>query len=150
MSVDATPSCEPGCSIGEFTALLAARCEQVPASDPSSTAVAAARRRCGAYSNVTVTVAALPADLPDRYFDLILFSEIGYYFSAPQLRLAAKRLQERLRPQGELMAVHWPGQSSDHMLHGDEVGQILVQTLGPSAVHRRIESGFRIDLWRRP
>jgi SAM-dependent methyltransferase len=141
---------EPGCSIGEFTALLATRCERVFASDLSGTAVAAARRRCGACPNVTVTVGALPADLPEGYFDLIIFSEIGYYFSAGELRRVASLLHERLLPQGELMAVHWLGRSVDHILHGDEVGRILTQVLGERAGQRRIENGFRVDLWRRP
>jgi SAM-dependent methyltransferase len=140
---------EPGCSIGEFTALLAPRCETVDASDISPTAVAAARRRCAAYPQVKVTVGALPDQLPRGPFDLIVFSELGYYFSEGALRLLGASLYERLLPGGELMAVHWLGHSADHVLHGNDAARILRDCLGSAQAEERIEAGFRVDLWRR-
>jgi SAM-dependent methyltransferase len=143
---------EPGCSIGEFTALLAPRCQRIFASDISPSAVAAARKRCAAHAHVDITVGALPDQISGGRFDLIVFSELGYYFSEPQLQQIGASLYERLLPGGELMAVHWLGNSADHVLHGNDVGQILGDCLSPyQATERieRIEAGFRIDLWRR-
>ncbi len=145
---------EPGCSIGEFTALLAPRCQRIFASDVSPSAVAAARNRCAAHAHVDITVGALPDQMPAGRFDLIVFSELGYYFSEPQLEQIGASLYERLLPGGELMAVHWLGNSPDHVLHGNDVARILGDCLSAypdQATERieRIEAGFRIDLWRR-
>jgi SAM-dependent methyltransferase len=143
---------EPGCSIGEFTALLAARCQRVVASDVSPSAVAAARKRCAAHAHVDITVGALPDQIPAGRFDLIVFSELGYYFPESQLQQIGASLYERLLPGGELMAVHWLGHSPDHVLHGNDVARILGDCLSPHPVTKRIErieEGFRVDLWRR-
>jgi SAM-dependent methyltransferase len=143
---------EPGCSIGEFTALLAARCHRVVASDVSPSAVAAARKRCAAHGHVDITVGALPDQMPVGRFDLIVFSELGYYFPEGQLQQIGASLYERLLPGGELMAVHWLGNSPDHVLHGNDVARILRDCLSPYPVSERverIEESFRVDLWRR-
>jgi protein-L-isoaspartate O-methyltransferase len=144
---------EPGCSIGEFTASLAMRCQRVIASDVSASAVAAARRRCAAFAHVDITVGALPDQMPRGPFDLIVFSELGYYFPAPQLQQIGASLYERLLPGGELMAVNWLGQSADHVLHGNDVARILRECLSPhqaaQQMTERMEKGFRIDVWRR-
>lgn len=144
---------EPGCSVGEFTALLATRCQRVIASDVSSSAVATARRRCAAFAQVDIAVGALPDQMPRGPFDLIVFSEIGYYFSVPQLHQIGASLYERLLPGGELLAVNWLGQSADHVLHGNDVARILRECLcahqAAQHVTQRVEEGFRIDLWRR-
>jgi SAM-dependent methyltransferase len=145
---------EPGCSIGEFTGLLAPRCQRLIANDVSPSAVAAARKRCAAHAHVEITVGALPDQVPGGCFDLIVFSELGYYFSEPQLRRIGASLYARLLPGGELMAVHWLGDSPDHVLHGNEAARILGDCLSPhgatESIERieRIEAGFRVDLWR--
>lgn len=138
---------EPGCSIGEFTALLAPICERVLASDASATAVTRARARCDAFGNVSVVQAILPRQLPQGPFDLIVFAEMGYYFRPRQLAALTGALFERLAPGGELLAVHWLGHSADHLLHGDEVARILTQTLAPRSVTTQRYDGFRIDAW---
>jgi SAM-dependent methyltransferase len=143
---------EPGCSIGEFTALLAPRCQRILASDVSPSAVAAARKRCAAHAHVDITLGALPDQIAAGRFDLIVFSELGYYFSEPQLRQIGASLYERLLPAGELMAVHWLGDSPDHVLHGNVAARILGDCLTSyqATEHiERIEAGFRVDLWRR-
>jgi hypothetical protein len=88
----------------------------------------------------------MPAD--DR-FDLIVFSEIGYYFSKPELRELVRGLAGGLQPGGDLVAVHWLGQSADHVLHGDEVYRVLAAALPWDVKHCMRHAGFRIDVWRR-
>jgi SAM-dependent methyltransferase len=141
---------EPGCSIGEFTALLAPRCGHLLASDVSHTAVAAARLRCASHRHVEIVVGVLPQQLPDVTFDLIVFSELGYYFPERQLEVLATSLYERLRAGGELIATHWLGHSADHWMHGDEVGRVLAQSLPSQQSICDRHDGFRIDAWRRP
>jgi len=89
---------EPGCSIGVLTERLAGRCRRLFAIDVSPTAVTLARERCANYPNVAIVEGALPESLPAGSFDLIVFSEIGYYFERGILQEIRDRLIERLVP----------------------------------------------------
>ena len=53
---------EPGCSIGELTALLAPRCETLLSCDGAAAAVATAQARVAEFPQVTVEQRALPGD----------------------------------------------------------------------------------------
>jgi SAM-dependent methyltransferase len=140
---------EPGCSVGVLTAALAARCRRVSACDIAAEAVALARKRCKRFSHVSI-VQADAAVPPDDAFDLIIFSEIGYYFDAARLRELALALADVLQPGGEFVAVHWLGHSADHVLHGDEVHAVLRAALPCEWIAGERHAGFRIDSWRRP
>jgi SAM-dependent methyltransferase len=141
---------EPGCSIGELTARLAARCDCLVAMDCSPTAVARARARCLAFPHVTVTVGDLPDAWPSGTFDLVVLSELGYYFPRGPLAALVARSAAVLEPGGALLAVHWRGHSSDHVLHGDDVHEVA----RTEAANRHLslagsyfETGFRADVW---
>jgi hypothetical protein len=102
--------------------MLAGRCSRLLATDVSETAVQQARKRCAGWPNVRIECRDLRADFNDptdnRPFDLIVFSEVGYYFDIESLATLARRLADALCTNGELIAVHWRGHSSDHLLHG--------------------------------
>jgi SAM-dependent methyltransferase len=143
---------EPACSVGVLTAALAERCDAVHAIDIAPSAVAIARERCANSPQVAITCADVRTHQPGGSFDLVVFSELGYYFTPPQLRRIGTRLSAQLEHGGEFLAVHWLGTSEDHLLHGDEVHAILT-----GAFKKRCEwikgarqSGFRLDTWRRP
>ena len=140
---------EPGCSVGELTAGLAARCEKVLATDFAPSAVERARRRCAEFHHVDIHCADVAHDASHETFDLIVFSEIGYYFSLPQLRDIGDGLARRLNPQGDFIAAHWLGDSADHRLHGDAVHAQLLATLPLQWLRGERHAGFRIDVWRR-
>ncbi len=141
---------EPGCSIGILTEQLASRCGHVEALEISATAVQRARTRCRHLGNVVIRHGALPLNTPAGGFDLIVFSEIGYYFAEPQLRAVAKDLASRLTPGGMLLATHWLGESPDHRLSGDGVHSILEATIPYPRTASQRHEGFRIDRWERP
>jgi SAM-dependent methyltransferase len=138
---------EPGCSIGVLTEKLAPFCDWLEAIDISPTAAALARKRCSHLTNVTVRQGSLPQDLPVGTFDLIVFSEIGYYFEAPVLENLASELVSRLELDGVFLAAHWLGNSPDHVLSGDRVHQVLgcLPRLRLTASNRH--PGYRIDRW---
>ena len=140
---------EPGCSIGELTARLAPRCERLLAIDVSPTAVARARSRCNSYPHVRIEC----ADVRDMSLqgrpDLIVLSEIAYYFDSGELAELALRLGSVLHEGGTLIAVHWLGESPDHRLHGDEVHAALLQTLPLHHDLSQRHEGFRLDRWIR-
>ncbi len=140
---------EPGCSVGVLTAALAPRCDYVLACDIAAAAVERARARCKDFPHVDIEQRDV-ADPPQQTFDLIVFSEIGYYFHPTALRRVALALANRLEPGGEFIAVHWLGHSADHVLHGDEVHAVLAANIPFEWLSGSRHPGFRIDSWRRP
>jgi 2-polyprenyl-3-methyl-5-hydroxy-6-metoxy-1,4-benzoquinol methylase len=140
---------EPGCSIGVLTEKLARICNQVQAMDISPIAVGEARMRCRDLGNVEITSGPLPGNLPDGSFDLIVFSEVGYYLGEDALQALGKKLVQRLSQGGVLLAAHWLGQSADHRLTGDRVHEILETLDGLVHEHRERHPGFRLDRWVR-
>jgi protein-L-isoaspartate O-methyltransferase len=142
---------EPACSIGVLTAALAERCDEVLAIDIAPSAVVMARERCANFPRVTISCADLAAQCAEGPFDLIVFSELGYYFEEAQLTSIADSLSATLDAGGELIGVHWLGTSEDHLLHGDQVHAILKDTLQKSCawIKGARRPGFRLDTWRR-
>jgi protein-L-isoaspartate O-methyltransferase len=142
---------EPACSIGLLTAALAQRCDEVQAIDIAPSAVVRARTRCADFPGVTICCADLATEMPEGPFDLIVFSELGYYFKETQLTRIAESLSAALEAGGELIAAHWLGDSEDHRLHGNRVHGILREVLQRSCawIKGARHPGFRLDTWRR-
>ena len=140
---------EPGCSIGVLTSRLATICDQVDAMDISPTAVRHARERCQRFPGVKVSCGALPHQLPSGTFDLVVLSEIGYYFSEGPLLKMGNDLVTRIPDGGILLATHWLGASEDHLISGDRVHEIIGALNGLHAEHSERHAGFRLDRWRR-
>lgn len=136
---------EPGCSIGVLTEHLSRFCNHVYAIDISETAVEQAKTRCRHLPNVVVKHAVLPQGIPKLTFDLIVFSEIGYYFDPPDLMALTRTLLSRLVTGGRFLAVHWLGHSPDHLITGDQVHEVLhtLPQLQPTVSQRHL--GFRLD-----
>jgi SAM-dependent methyltransferase len=140
---------EPGCSVGVLTAALGRICDFVEATDISPTAIEAARDRTQHLPNVRTTCGALPALIPSGSFDLIVFSEIGYYFTSDNLFEIATSLADQICASGVFLAAHWLGESSDHLLSGDAVHEILHGVSSLNLRHAERHTGFRIDVWTR-
>lgn len=121
---------EVGCSIGELTARLAPLCRELVAVDCSPTAVARARARLDGAAGVRVELACVPDRIPEGPFDLILCSEVLYYWDPPLLRTALARLRERLAPGGALVAVHWRGPVRHYPQGGEAVHRLLASEPG--------------------
>jgi trans-aconitate methyltransferase len=140
---------EPGCSIGELTALLAVRCDQLLAIDVAPTAIARARDRCREFPHVQFEVADLDRFELDGEFDLIVLSEVGYYFDRTHLEAILRRLVGKLSSDGELLSCHWLGHSADHAQHAEDVHETCLAVL--PLVHRRcfLDLHYRIDTWVR-
>lgn len=140
---------EPGCSIGVLTQRLAEHCNQLEAIDISSEAIALARRRCSYLANVHIRQASLPWYWPNGTFDLIVFSEIGYYFEADDLASVCCRLVDLLESGGTLVAGHWRGSSADHILDGKTVHEIISKTPGLRSSLFEQHPGFLLQRWDR-
>ena len=120
---------EPGCSIGVLTARLAARCDSLLSWDAVPDAVASARSRTAGLPGVLVEQHVVPGEWPAQSFDLIVFSEILYYFDDADLEQLLRLGVGALRPGGHLLAVHWRHHAPDHPRAGDEVHEILAGDL---------------------
>lgn len=140
---------EPGCSIGTLTEKLATLCDQVDASDFSETAVARAKERCANLGNAHFSVAALTEKTSLAGYDLVIFSEIGYYFKLPKWRSAVAQLAASMEPGATLLASHWLGHSKDHRIEGDEVHEVLRAEPLLQLEYEERNPGFRLDRFTR-
>lgn len=140
---------EPACAIGVLTERLAARCAEVVAVDPSPSAVATAADRLGALvpDRVQLAVGSIPEWWPAGQFDLVVFSELGYYWDALELHALVERVAGLREPGGDFVAAHWLGESPDHVLHGSTVQAVLVDVLG-SPAQQLDGDGFVAASWR--
>ncbi|AWS45717.1 class I SAM-dependent methyltransferase [Streptosporangium sp. 'caverna'] len=118
---------EVGCSIGVFTALLAPRCDRLLACDLSPVAVAAAAERTAGYPWTRVERRTMPGDWPlqESGFDLIVLSEVLYYFGGEDLNRMLDLATAALSPGGTLLAVHWRHPVAEYPRGGEEVHHAL-------------------------
>lgn len=131
---------ELGCSIGVLTAGLAERCDTVSAVDIAERPLSIARARLEARPSVTFARLTLPDEWPEGTFDLIVFSEVGYYFSAVELREVLRRCRDSLAPGGVILACHWRHPVPEYPLTGDQVHAELGKLAG---FERTVEHGER-------
>ena len=90
-------------------------------------AVASARSRNAGLPGVQVEQHVVPGEWPAQSFDLIVFSEIFYYFDDADLDRLLRLGIGALRPGGHLLAVYWRHYAPDHPRAGDEVHEILAR-----------------------
>lgn len=145
---------EPGCSLGVLTERLAGLCDAVEACDLSPTAVAKAQARCAHLPQIHITLGPLTKASATEMmatgpFDLVILSEIGYYFKARDLRTLASNLIGPLPSGATLLASHWLGTTKDHILSGDQVHDILGSNPLLAHEHGGRYEGFRLDRWVR-
>jgi SAM-dependent methyltransferase len=137
---------EIGCSIGVFTGMLAGRCEQLLAVDVSTIAVQRARARCRHLEHMTVKTCNIPAEFPDGQFDLIVLSEVGYYWASVDLIKARHQIINHLTPGGQLLLVHWTLPIDDAPLTGDDVHDLFVAATELDRIGCRREPTYRLDV----
>ena len=138
---------EVGCSIGVFTVKLAPLCDEVLAVDVSERAVAAARERLAGFPHVRVERRRLPEDTPEGPFDLIVVSEVLYYWPKEVMLGALRLFEEILAPGGVLLAVHWRKETKTYPLQGDEVQELLVEHTRLLSTTTIVEPEYRLDLF---
>jgi SAM-dependent methyltransferase len=138
---------EPGCSIGLLTALLADRCESLLSCDAIAQAAASARSRTAGSPGVRVEQRVIPGQWPDESFDLVVLSEILYYFDDGDLERVLGHAIRSLNPGGHLLAVHWRPDAPDHPRAGDEVHHILALDPRLARLARYRDHDFTADVY---
>jgi cyclopropane fatty-acyl-phospholipid synthase-like methyltransferase len=123
---------EIGCSIGVLTEQLAQRCGSLIATDVAETALERARRRCAGLQNVRFERLAAPSDWPEGFYDLIMLSEVVYYFDEADIEKLAGRVTGSATQGAHIMLVHWIGET-DYPISGDDAVSLFLRLLPPSA-----------------
>ena len=141
---------EAGASIGVFTAMLADRCDKLLAVDVSERAVVAARERLEDRGHVRVERRTLPEEMPLGPFDLIVASEVLYYFPREEMLAVLHACERELAPGGSLLAVHWRRETRTYPLQGDEVHELLQEHTRLHNEKTIIEPDYRLDLFEDP
>jgi SAM-dependent methyltransferase len=136
---------EIGCSIGVLTSRLAGVCDRLLSVDINERALVAARKRCAAIPQVTFAQMTVPRDFPAGRFDLVVVSEVAYYWSDDDLNLALDRIAASARG-GMVELVHFLPPVADYVRGGDAVhAWFLADPRFVRLRHRRTER-YRIDI----
>ena len=96
-----------------------------------------------------VLQARLPQQWPQGEFDLIVFSEMGYYLDADDLHGLIDRALAALAPDGQLLACHWRPDIEGCPLNAEAVHDILAARLSMHRLFSHHEQDFLLDLWSR-
>jgi SAM-dependent methyltransferase len=118
--------------------------------EPVPTALEQARRATAGHGRVQIRRGSLPDDWPNGDFDLIVFSEVGYYLDAHTWRTTLDRALEALRPDGDLVLVHWRPAVAQYPLSGDQVHRAAREHPGLVRLVAHEEDDFLLDVLRRP
>ena len=141
---------EPGCGNGEMTAALAPRCDRLLACDGAGSAVAAARRRVGdGAASTRIEQRSLPSDWPaGERFDLIVMSELGYYFDGAAFDGILAMAHANLEEDGELVLCHWLHDFDDRQLPTAALHARAAALPGLVRTVRHQERDFLLEAWR--
>ncbi|RNL55751.1 bifunctional PIG-L family deacetylase/class I SAM-dependent methyltransferase [Pedobacter jejuensis] len=139
---------EIGCSIGVFTTMLSQFCNNLLAMDISSTALAMAKKRLVDNIKVEFRLGAIPNDFPDKMFDLIVMSEVGYYLVKEDLLSTRTKIYNQLNDNGILLLVHWTHFVVDYPISGDDVHECFKELPLKHLSNFRNED-YRIDVFQK-
>ena len=142
---------EIGGSIGILTEQLAHRCRSLLSVDVSTIAQSQAIKRCAHLTNIDFQMMSVPQEFPDKSFDLIVLSEVGYYWCREDLEKAQNLMLDRLKPQGHLLLVHWIVDARVLPLTGNQVHDTFLE-LVPTRL-KQLKSlsttEYRLDLFEK-
>jgi predicted TPR repeat methyltransferase len=139
---------EPGCSVGVLSEILARRCDHLLATDIIPAALAKAATRLADQPHVVVEERAIPEDWPSGQFDLVMLSEIAYYFDEPDLRRIMALVHDSTPAGAHVVGVHWRGRT-DYPLSGDRAHEIIDDTAALRSIARYSETEFLLQVWER-
>lgn len=141
---------EIGCSIGFLTRELAPHCDRLLGLDVAEAALAQARRRNADLPQVAFQRMRFPDERPPGSFDLVVLSEVLYYFDEADLEPVARAAVAAAAPQGDMVLVHWI-LDNDCPLTGDAAVDCFLRHAAPATevlMQKRAER-YRVDVLRR-
>ena len=132
---------EIGCSIGVLTQQLAEICSRLLATDVSEKALERAREMCRDLPNVDFKAMSFPHHLPQEKYDLIVVSEVAYYLSPEDWKLAIGKMFEILNEKGEIIGIH-----SMHSATSDMKFAIPINYF--KDIFEKLKNGYQRDEYR--
>lgn len=148
-STRARRALELGCATGLLTAELVTRADTVVAVDGSAEALRRAARRVD-DGRVEFVLGVLPRDWPTGPFDLIVLSEIAYYFSDADQDRALAEIDAGLTADGALVACHWRHKIEGAPSDGDAVHARIARHAGLARAARYEEPDVVLEVFTRP
>ena len=142
---------EIGCAHGVLTKRLVSLCDTLLAVDISAHALAKARERMGDHRGLVLRQMAFPRQTPDdAAFDLVVLSEVAYYWGGVDLERAGAWLRSHIVAGGRVILVHYTGET-DYPQSGDEAVEKLWAGVADDFSVEQAEqcTGYRLDLWKR-
>ena len=137
---------EIGCSIGVLTAKLAQRCDSLLSVDLNERALAQATVRCRDIPNVRLAHMMVPQEFPSGPFDLVLVSEVGYYWSDADLKNAREMIA--ITASGGLVElVHFLPKVTEYPRDGDSVHAAFLADSRFTSVSEERAELYRIDVF---
>jgi SAM-dependent methyltransferase len=140
---------EPGCSVGVLSRLLAERCDYLLATDIVPAVLERARQRCRPVPTANFELRAIPEAWPVGPFDLVVLSEIAYYFDRPALSQIMTHVLATTTPSATIVSVHWRGETN-YPLTGDEAHAVIDREPWLRRDIHHVEPDFVLDVWTRP
>jgi LmbE family N-acetylglucosaminyl deacetylase len=137
-----------GCSVGELSAELAARCGWLLAVDESAVAVRQAHHHLIVHRGVEVSRLDLPEEWPQRSLDLVVVSETGYFLSPARLDALIGCIRRSLAPGGVVLACHWRHEIRGWPLDGPQVHERLHAGLALRRVVQHDDEDFELAVWQ--
>lgn len=142
---------EIGCAHGVLTGRIADLCDSLLAVDISARAIEKARARLGRRAGIALRRMAFPREAPaGEAFDLVLLSEVAYFWDDSDLDRAATWLCDHVGDGGRVMLVHYIGET-DYPQTGDSAVGRLWEGLADGFARQAEErhARYRLDLWQR-
>lgn len=142
---------EVGCAHGVLTGKLVGLCDRLLAIDISSKALAKAWARVGDRPGLALAQMAFPKQVPeDTGFDLVVLSEVAYYWGVVDLDRASEWFRANVAVGGRIILVHFTGET-DYPQSGDEAVELLWSELETDfdALRSERHDRYRLDLWVR-
>ena len=136
---------DPACGSGELSAVIAARCEYLLATDRSADQVAEARQRLAGF-NADVHVMDVRRDWPERRFDLVVLCELLPHLAAAEADDVLRRAMAYLVPEGHLVVGQWRRRVDDAGLTGDDVSALARAVPGTCLLARYEDPDYVIDV----
>lgn len=120
---------EVGCSIGVLSEQIARRCDLFLGLDAAPAAIARARLRNQGAAQAEFRVAILPDAWPRGAWDLIVLSEVLYFFDAHDIARLAALTARTLAPGGAILIASYLGDTLTE-LDGPESEATFLRALG--------------------
>ncbi|MCY1287163.1 Nodulation protein S (NodS) [compost metagenome] len=140
---------EPGCGGGHLTVELAPRCDALVAMELADSAAGQARQRVAEFAHVQVLTGELPQHWPEGSFDLIVFSELGYYFPKSDWHEVAALAAGALTDDGVIVACHFRHLFAEQQITAQAVHDAIGAQHGLYRHIHHQEPDFTMDLWSR-